>query len=405
MSGTGWRLRRAIRWGAEALGLGAALGFALGSFGLVPVADVHVRWTVPALEVGDYVPGASSVPGGETVLIYIGSSTCGWSNTPELPSLVRRLKSELQARAHQQDRQFAAVGIAKDRRAADGLVHLEKFGAFDEVMAGHGCVNRGIQEFVCGEGDMAGYGVTPQIIVVSRRLEYVADGHISIADERTVTRKAGLAQIREWIALASGHDRINVPCEHDECRGRFVQGCHDAGDRKTNCNLHAFGCGTIPCGTTFATLAKSEDPLGSELWMAFGPVAVVPLTEYLRDDDYPHRVQALGTLARMAREWDVRRLDRAARNEMLAVAAQHTTRPLDHVEPNQRVATLLRGIDLAAALDTRFLKAAVRHPPHPRRAVRRDRLHSRGRMSVDGDSSDTFDSPSAPGTGLRQSAP
>ena len=188
------------RWGLLALGVGLALGFGLGSLGLLPVADVDIRWTVPALSVDEYNPEALATEGAEALLVYVGSSTCGWSNTPELPRLVGDLKRELRSRARREGWRFAAVGIAKDRRAADGLAHLEKFGAFDEVMAGHGWANRGVQEFVYGQGSLAGPGVTPQVLVVLRRLEFVADGHISIADEEVLTRKAGLDQITDWIA-------------------------------------------------------------------------------------------------------------------------------------------------------------------------------------------------------------
>ena len=200
MNRTGPSLQRATRWGLLALGVGVALGFGLGSLGLLPVVDVDIRWTVPALSVSEYVPEALSTEGEETVLVYVGSSTCGWSNTPELPSLIKGLKAELQSRAHREDWRFATIGIAKDRRAVDGLAHLDKFGGFDEVMAGHGWANRGVQEFVYGQGSLAGRGATPQVIVVSRRLELVADGHVSLADEQVVVRKVGLDQITEWIA-------------------------------------------------------------------------------------------------------------------------------------------------------------------------------------------------------------
>ena len=200
MSRTGPILRQARRWGLLALGVGVALGFGLGSLGLLPVADVDVRWTIPALSVGEYVPGSLSTEGEETVLIYLGSSTCGWSNTPELARLIRGLKAELQLRARREGWRFAAIGIAKDRRVDDGLAHLDKFGAFDEVMTGRGWASLGVQEYVYGQGSLAGPGVTPQVIVVSRRLEFVASGHISIADEHVLIRKVGLDQIAEWVA-------------------------------------------------------------------------------------------------------------------------------------------------------------------------------------------------------------
>ena len=111
MSRTGPILRRAGRWSLLALGVGVALGFGLGSLGLLPVADVDIRWTVPALSVSEYVPEALSTEGEETALVYVGSSTCGWSNTPELPSLIKGLKAELQSRARREGWRFASIGI------------------------------------------------------------------------------------------------------------------------------------------------------------------------------------------------------------------------------------------------------------------------------------------------------
>ena len=167
------------------------------------------------------------------------------------------------------------------------------------------------------------------------------------------------AQVAGILTPVGGQDRVDVPCEYDRCGGFFIRGCEDAGNQNTNCYLHAFGCGTIPCGTTFATLATFESPRSSELWMAFGPAAILPLTEYVMDDDYRHRVEALRTLVGMARDWDVNKLDHAPRRAMEVAAARFTYHPLDHIPPEQRVATLLLGIDLAMALDTRFLTASV----------------------------------------------
>ncbi|MCE2398352.1 MAG: hypothetical protein J4F34_04805 [Gemmatimonadetes bacterium] len=50
------------RWGLLALGVGLALGFGLGSLGLLPVADVDIRWTVPALSVDEGYRSGSGAP-------------------------------------------------------------------------------------------------------------------------------------------------------------------------------------------------------------------------------------------------------------------------------------------------------------------------------------------------------
>ena len=156
----------------------------------------------PLLRAGDYAPDSTSEEGEEMLLVFVGSSTCAWSNVPKLPPLVRDVKTELQARTRAAGRRFVAVGIARDRHASVGLAYLEKFGEFDEVMSGHGWANLGIQEYVYGAGEMAGPGVTPQVILMTRRLDYPV-GAVSIEDQRVILRKTGLGEISDWIAAGA----------------------------------------------------------------------------------------------------------------------------------------------------------------------------------------------------------
>ncbi len=190
------------RWGSGKrfvtipLMIGLGLGFGLNVLGLMPIPDVQVRWSVPVIEAGRYVPQARQRPGDEIVLVYIGSSGCTWSNAPQLPGLVRGLKQDLLDRARTEGRIFAALGIARDIVVADGIAHLEEFGPFDEVMAGRSWANTGIQKYFYGDLP-GGFGATPQIMVVSRTLFY-ENGHISIKNEQVLARAVGLAEITEW---------------------------------------------------------------------------------------------------------------------------------------------------------------------------------------------------------------
>lgn len=78
------RSSRRRRLGLVALVLGVIFGFSLSSIGLLPVPKLNLGWTVPLLEAGGYVPDSSSEAGEETILVYVGSSTCGWSASPRL---------------------------------------------------------------------------------------------------------------------------------------------------------------------------------------------------------------------------------------------------------------------------------------------------------------------------------
>lgn len=66
------------------------------------------------IEAREYSRSASLQPGRELVLVYIGGSTCGWSNVPELPKIVKSLKRHFQSLAIDNGMQFSAVGIARD---------------------------------------------------------------------------------------------------------------------------------------------------------------------------------------------------------------------------------------------------------------------------------------------------
>ena len=181
--------------------LGVATGFALALTGGFPVPEVRIHWDVPPAETDNYRPRANRASGEELALVYIGSSSCSWSNIPELPGIVRNLKTTLHYRARDTGRAFAAVGIARDGIAADGVAHLAKFGGFDEVMSGRGWANTGIQKYIYGA--MPGEGATPQVLVVVRSLDY-ALGHISVVDERVLVRKVGSDDIVAW-ATAGAH--------------------------------------------------------------------------------------------------------------------------------------------------------------------------------------------------------
>lgn len=185
-------------WTTLALITGVGIGFLLGLRGLLPIPEI--RWRLPA-RAAEYAPAHSMNPGPELALVYVGSSTCGWSNVPELPEMIKDLKRELGNRADDLGMSFAAVGVARDMVAADGIRHLEKFGDFDEVMSGRGWANIGVLKYVYGE-EGEGPGVTPQVLVVERSLDD-AGGHVALGADRVVLRKAGLNEIREWVRIGA----------------------------------------------------------------------------------------------------------------------------------------------------------------------------------------------------------
>ncbi len=144
-------------------------------------------------------------------------------------------------------------------------------------------------------------------------------------------------------------------CERDRC-SESTGGCRDAGQQETLCNLHDFGCGTIPCDLSWKELATFDRDDAPEIWMAWGPQAIPRLAKlaFAANGSSPPTVQlqALTTLAKIAREWDVRELRPEFRGDLSRVAVAYTRRPLDQVSPNERAESLKRGIDIAMILAT-----------------------------------------------------
>ena len=184
--------------------LGLAIGIGARANGLIPLPEIDIEWSIPAnVATSSYRPDGTLDSGGEIALVYVGSSQCVWSNAPELVTLVGNLKLELQARARAEQRGFVAVGIARDMGAANGLAHLRKFGAFDEVTSGRSWANIGLLKYIYG--DMPGRAATPQVLVVSRTV-HAEGGHYGFRDERVLVRAIGLEDIKAWILAGAPLD-------------------------------------------------------------------------------------------------------------------------------------------------------------------------------------------------------
>lgn len=185
--------RRQWGWIAIFACMGAPVGYGLAWAGLIP--DVRVDWPVGLRGRESYTPSGTLSSGTEVVLVYVGSSTCAWSNVPRLPKLVEELKLTLQARAKSEGKTFFTVGVARDLESDRGLRHLEDFGTFDEVMSGGSWINTGILKYIFD--DLPGPAATPQLVLLERLVE-VREGNYSIVDERILARAVGLEEIDEW---------------------------------------------------------------------------------------------------------------------------------------------------------------------------------------------------------------
>ena len=134
--------------------------------------------------------------GDERLLVYVGSSTCDFSNVEEIPRLVNAIRERVRASA--ESRRFVMVGIAKDQNVTAGLKHLAKVASFDEVMTGRSWANIGVLKYVYS--DLRGVAATPEVVVVDRRLINDQTG-TRVENETVIVRAAGLNGLRD---LASG---------------------------------------------------------------------------------------------------------------------------------------------------------------------------------------------------------
>jgi len=90
---------------------------------------------------GRYQPVYRQDEGTQLVLLFVGSSSCPWSNDPVLPQAIETLKLRLAEFSHAHGFGFRAIGVAKDWNLESGVRHLTRFGAFDEVSIGSNWTN------------------------------------------------------------------------------------------------------------------------------------------------------------------------------------------------------------------------------------------------------------------------
>ena len=107
-----------------------------------------------------YQPSYSIPEEQEVMMVYVGSSTCGFANQPGMPEVIEQAKLSLQQQALDSGFSFSAVGVSIDWDVSRGNAHLAKMGRFDEIMTGRrlwGVAGQLWEEFMAG---------TPQVLVM-----------------------------------------------------------------------------------------------------------------------------------------------------------------------------------------------------------------------------------------------
>lgn len=190
----------------------------VGSFAITRHVEVNVRWR--GASHWSYAPGDSSVLGPQLWFVYLGNSTCGWSNNENLPAAVKQTKQRLAAYADSSGATFKAVAVALDYNIEAGLAHISKFGRFDEVSVGDHLTNVFATDYFSSMGLVF---ATPQIAVyeVSVGLpRYAADSAaIGFVGRTYLGTARGLRAILHWaesgLVLPPGSKMPTVVRGHD----------------------------------------------------------------------------------------------------------------------------------------------------------------------------------------------
>lgn len=181
------------------------IAFVAGIADIFPLPSIDIRWPESPAAADQYVPDNVLKRGRELVMVYIGSSTCGYANLAEMPELMERTKLLLQKKAHERRMLFSTMGISIDWNTEKGVQHLAKMGRFDEIATGRGRQGMGAHQFVWDA--LSGEASTPQVLVIVRMInapseEYPQQSyHVSRAT--VLTRKAGIFAISAWLDRGS----------------------------------------------------------------------------------------------------------------------------------------------------------------------------------------------------------
>ena len=149
-----------------------------------------------------YVPSTRYVKGHEIVMVYIGSSTCGFANSPEMPEVIERIKLALQMESLARESAFSAIGVSIDWDVSNGIGHLAKFGMFDEIMTGRKWQGQGGRQFFW-DALPSSIRSTPQVLVIARMADSPSPEQrnqgYQISNETILVRKTGAKAISDWL--------------------------------------------------------------------------------------------------------------------------------------------------------------------------------------------------------------
>ena len=126
-------------------------------------SDAPVEMTT---ELADSI--AASRSGYQTMVVLIGSMSCGASKMPGVHDAVKSIVAEFRSYARTRGEGFSAVGVAMDVNHKSGREFLRPFGPFDQIMIGGGWLNQAVVTYVVR--DHPARLAIPQVLVVRRHI-------------------------------------------------------------------------------------------------------------------------------------------------------------------------------------------------------------------------------------------
>jgi hypothetical protein len=143
-----------------------------------------------------YIPSTSNPSGEEVVAVFVTQATCIGSKQPHMPNTIERMKVGLARQAAQRHEGLSVVGVSLDWAAQEGVDHLAKFGAFDEIIVGRNWYGTGATRFIWR--DLPGQPSTPQILLLRHSITTTPRG-IVISKESEIRRIIGADEIKKWV--------------------------------------------------------------------------------------------------------------------------------------------------------------------------------------------------------------
>ncbi|HEY7028246.1 MAG TPA: hypothetical protein VH438_11595 [Gemmatimonadales bacterium] len=143
-----------------------------------------------------YAPSFEPPKATQLVAVYIGSSTCGPCQSPELKAAIEQVKQGLRTKTTAAGQSFTAIGVAMDWSVEEGYDFLRKSGEWDEVVTGSNWINLGALRYIWA--DSTALSAMPQLVVVRRDIDW-GKTQIDLTKERILLRLMGAPEIESWI--------------------------------------------------------------------------------------------------------------------------------------------------------------------------------------------------------------